>query len=280
MKKWYMYVAIAMVALVLVGCSKDEGTAESTSNTTTPATISPAETAALKDGVYFAMENGYDNYSGWKHAVTLVVEGGKITSIDWDGAHKDGGESKKTRSLNGTYGMNGEAGTWAEQADKAVEYLLANYETKGTTTPDAVAGVSMKVAPLFELATEALAQGPVGYGPYVDGAYHGEEAEYSKSWKYTGDFTVIGGYIVSAKLDAVNENGGDTKRAQSIAGTYGMNGAEGRWIEQALRIESALIENQGVGSISFEGGKTDDIAGVSMTAVTLFNLADQVLVLR
>ncbi len=276
-----MYVAIAMIALVLVGCSKDEGISENTSNTTTPATISPVEkTATLKDGVYFAMEDGYDNYSGWKHAVTLVVEGGKITSVDWDGAHKDGGESKKTRSLNGTYGMNGAEGTWVEQADKAVAYLLANYETKGTATPDAVTGVSMTIAPLFTLTTQALAQGPVGYGPYVDGAYYGEEAEYSKSWKYTGDFTVIGGYIVSAKLDAVNENGEENKRAQSIAGTYGMNGAAGTWIEQAVRIENALIENQGIGSISFEGGKTDDIAGVSMTSVTLFDLADQVLVLR
>ncbi len=282
MKKWYIYVAIVMAAFVLVGCSKDEATTteSSTGNTTAPATISPAETATLQDGVYFAMEDAFDNYSGWKHAVTVVVEGGKIASIDWDGAHKDGGESKKTKSLAGTYGMNGAEGTWVEQADRAVEYLMANYETKGTATPDAVSGVSMTIDPLFVLTTQALAQGPVGYGPYVDGFYYAEEAEYSKSWKYNGSFTVIGGYIVSAKLDAVHENGGDTKRAQSIAGTYGMNGAEGTWVEQAVRIENALIENQGVGSISFEGGKTDDIAGVSMTAVTLFNLAEQAITLR
>ncbi len=275
MKKYGTFLLVLLFTVGLLACGTSQVDAA------TPAeTVSAASAAVLQDGVYFATEDEYSAYSGWKYAVTLVVENGKIASVDWDGAHKKGGESKKTQSLNGTYGMNGAEGTWAEQAEKTIAYFLGNYDSVGTMVPDAIAGVSMTIDPLFTLAAKALAAGPVGYGPYVDGAYSAIEPDTGGSWRYTASFTVISGYVVTADLDAVHKNGGETKEARSLNGTYGMNGAEGTWAEQSARIEQAFIENQGVGALTFYEGKTDDIAGVSITANTLFVLANEALVLR
>ncbi len=277
MKKCITYVMVLLLSLSLVAC----GTAQAGESGSVEAMSSASKASwGIQDGVYFAQEADYSAKSGWKYVVVVEVKDGAIASVDWDGAHKNGGESKKTKSLNGTYGMNGAEGTWAEQSARVVEYLMGNYATSGTMTPDSISGASIDINPLFDLAAQALASGPVGYGPYVDGAYSAMEPVSDSSWRYTADFTVIGGYIVTANWDAVNKNGGDTKKVRSMNGEYNMNGAEGAWHEQAARVEAALLENQGVGTITFAEGKTDDIASVSITSDVLFNLAAEALVQR
>ncbi len=281
MKKWPIC-GLLLIIVTFMACgtatANESGTVEAVSAASSASVAKDA--AWLQDGVYIATEDTYSPYSGWKYVVTLEVQDGSVTSVDWDAAHKDGGESKKVQSMNGTYGMNGAEGAWHEQAEKAISYFMDNHATLGTVVPDAIAGVSMGIDPLFTLATQALMGEPVGYGPYVDGAYSAIEPNTGGSWRYTGDFTVISGYIVSANWDAVHKDGGDTKKVRSLNGTYGMKGAQGTWHEQAARVEAALLENQGAGAIEFTEGKTDDIAGVSISTEVLFTLASEALVLR
>ncbi|MBS4536795.1 FMN-binding protein, partial [Clostridium sp. D2Q-14] len=117
--------ALFVSASVLVGCGADEKEPAST-DTENKTEESSFEAGNYEDGTYFAQEDGFGD-SGWKYVVTLKVEDEKIVEAEWNGAHKDGGTDKITRSESGEYGMveNGEAqASWAEQADLAEDYLL------------------------------------------------------------------------------------------------------------------------------------------------------------
>src|SRR5690606_28677156 len=120
---------------------------------------------------------------------------GKMTSVNWNGLHKDGGLDKKTFSANGLYGMvqkGGAEAEWHEQAAKVEQYLLEkqdlaalNVTDDGAT--DAVSGVSIGVDEFTKLANAALAAGPVEAGPYKDGAYYAEGSAFdaNSGWKDT-----------------------------------------------------------------------------------------------
>jgi len=127
----------------------------------------PVEQGPYKDGAYHAEEAAFSENSGWKYTVDLTVMFGNIESVYWSGAHKDGGDDKKTLSINGEYQMVEKAGAqapWFEQAAKVEAILLESqdptaieYAEDGVHT-DAITGVSISVSPFFTLAQEALAE--------------------------------------------------------------------------------------------------------------------------
>ncbi|WP_138419340.1 FMN-binding protein [Aquibacillus sediminis] len=299
MKKWLTLVLAGIVSLFLItGCGSDNeasGT-EPTNDTEEPATNSeePAsdlEVGNYEDGIYFAQEDGFSD-SGWKYTATLEVESGEIVSADWNGANIAGGDDKDTVSANGEYGMveNGDAqARWHEQAELAEEYLLEIQDptaieyTSDEGHTDAISGVSIHVVEFFDLAEQALANGPVEKGPYADGGYYAEEADFGDSgWKYTASLTVINGNIVAADWNGVHEDGGDDKDTVSANGEYGMveNGdAQARWHEQAELAEEYLLEVQDPTAIEYSSdeGHTDAISGVSIHVVEFFDLAEQAL---
>lgn len=123
----------------------------------------PVGRGQYKDGAYHAEEKSFAEKSGWKYTVDLTVINGNIVAANWNGVHKDGGDDKDTKSMNGEYVMK-EGGTpWHEQAMEAEQFLIDSQDPtaiqysddEGHT--DAISGVSIHVKEFFELAQEALA---------------------------------------------------------------------------------------------------------------------------
>jgi len=125
----------------------------------------PQEPGTYIDGAYHAEDVEFAEQSGFKETVDITVMFGNIVSVNWNATHKDGGDDKKTRSINGEYGLvenGGAQAPWFEQArlsemhliesqdPTAIEYQSDNYHT------DAITGVSIGVSPMFKLAEEAL----------------------------------------------------------------------------------------------------------------------------
>jgi major membrane immunogen (membrane-anchored lipoprotein) len=296
MKKTVM-IAMALMLMVgiMAGCGNNNEAANNEVQNNTPvneakpaddtpaAPVVPAETG-LTDGLYYAEGEFADN--GWKEIVALKVEGGKIVSANWNGLHKDGGLDKKMFSEKGYYGMKakGASSEWHEQAIATEKYLLENQDFSAITLgddgkTDAIAGVSIHINGFTELSEKALAAGPVAAGPYKDGNYYAEAAEFdaNSGWKETVDITVINGRIASASWNGVHKDGGTNKITRSKDGEYGMKakGASSEWHEQAALTESYLLDKQDPAAIAFNAadGKTDAIAGVSIHVNSFVELA-------
>lgn len=244
--------------------------------------------AKYEDGVYFAQES-FTEDSSWKYMVTLVVEDGKITEVEWNGANKAGGTDKKTRSEDGAYGMverGGAQAEWHEQAAKVEAYLLDKQDpakieyTDDEGHTDDIAGVSIHVVEFFDLVEEALENGPVGYGMYKDGAYSYAADEFSHGWKTTVDATVVSGYLVAVNWNALPEEGEKDKKTASADGDYGMvanGGAQSEWHEQVALAEAFVLENQTF-DINYidEDGHTDEITGVSIHVNDMYDVLNDI----
>ena len=293
-KKNFLYMAllVALMIVPLVSCQKEaepQAAAKTETKTEVQKEVTPAA-VSYEDGIYFATEDGYAS-NGWKSVVTIVVDNGKITDVDWNGANVTAGPAKKLVSEAGNYGMKNIAksqGYWHEEAAKAEQYLIDTQDPSAITYKDAdghtddIAGVSIHVSDFFTTAQKALANGPVGRGMYEDGVYFMADSEFPETgWKEYVALTVINGYIVSADWSGVNKMGED-KKLYDAAGKYNMvefGGAQADWSVQAAKAEQYLLDVQDPTKIGYkdEEGHTDDIAGVSVHVSGLMNLADAAL---
>ncbi|GAC44212.1 FMN-binding protein [Paenibacillus popilliae] len=130
-------------------------------------------------------------------------------------------------------------------------------------------------APETETTTPAEEQ-----GQYKDGTYHAEAADFDESsgWKDTLDITVTDGKIAEVNWDAVNKEGGKTKK--ELGEEYGMKnaGSELEWSEQAAKMEEVLIAKQDPAAIAFDTeGKADAVSGVSIHVNGFVKLAEEAL---
>ena len=245
---------------------------------------SPMKVGEYPDGVYFAMEEEFGS-NGWKDAVTVSVEEGQIDEVKWSGVHVMGGPDKRTLSVAGGYAMMSQGNAqseWHVQARSAEEWLVDHQDPTMMTYSDpeghtdVLTSATMRVKVFFELAEKALAAGPVGYGPYIDGYYRAEDRDFDDSgWKNTAQFTVLGGYVVSALWNGVNPEG-DTKKLASKEGRYPMvtrGGAQSEWYEQAALVEEYFMATQGR-MPSITGGRTDAITGATVTVLPFYALAE------
>lgn len=114
-----------------------------------------------RDGTYEAQGNSF--YNGWKNSVRIVVENGYITDVHFDAIPEESGKMKYLSSLQGDYGMvaNSNAQSeWYIQVDKAAVELLKTQDPgkilRSGGNVDAISGVSITIAPHFELAQNAL----------------------------------------------------------------------------------------------------------------------------
>jgi len=280
-----LFVILAAALILAVGCQKEEAAAP---------VQSPDESSSMasgyQDGFYFAQEDSFSERTGWKYMALLEVKDGKIVEAVWNGANVNSGYDKVYQSENGMYGMvenGGAQAPWYEQAAKVEAALIEaqdpsaiSYDSDGYT--DAISGVSIHINEFIELAEEALAQGPVGRGPYKDGYYHAELDEFNRGWKDYVDVTVIGGYIVAVHWSAYPEEGELDKYQFSREGQYGMvenGGAQDPWWVQVDRAEAYLLETQDPAQIEYvdEDGHVDAISGVSIHVKELFSLAEKAL---
>lgn len=302
MKKNLFKLSLIVVLLVamIAGCSSNNATNEA-NNTVADANNSAneavesdtTEEAKYADGVYFAIQDEFNEENGWKQSVTIEVKDGMITTVDWNGVSINAGMNKKELSEAGLYNMvayGNAIAEWHEQAviveayllesqdPTAIQYQEDNYHT------DAITGVSIGVSPMFYLAQEALANGPQEPGPYKDGAYHAEEADFAEKsgFKATLDITVMFGNIESVNWNGVHIDGGDDKKTLSTNGEYGMvanGGAIASWIDQARLAEAYLLESQDPTAIEYQSDNyhSDAISGVTIGVSPMFMLAEEAL---
>ncbi len=135
------------------------------------------------------------------------------------------------------------------------------------------------VAPT-EAPTEAIDE-----NAFDDGVYFAVQEEFSKTgWKYHVIITVEDGKIVDTVWNATNRVPGLDKFTMSEEGNYGMvafGNAQSEWHEQAQATVAYFLENQTYEvSEDFypEGnGKTDTIAGVTITVSDFYELAEEAL---
>lgn len=290
-RAFIVFTVLIVVSALFVSCGNgetEERSAEQETETTTE--TAAAGSGDLADGVYFAMEDQFAERTGWRYNATIEVEDGEIVAAEWNGAHRENGTNKVTRSESGEYGMvaNSDAqAPWFEQAAATEEWLLENQDPSAITYTDdqghtdAISGVSIHVVEFFDLVEEALAQGPVGYGPYEDGVYEATAAQADNGWRNTVSLTVVSGYIVAAEFDALPEEGDKNKEDASIDGDYGMvanSNATVPWYEQIRSAEEWLIQNQDPSALSIaDDGTTDAVSGVSISIDGHFELAAQAL---
>jgi major membrane immunogen (membrane-anchored lipoprotein) len=237
--------------------------------------------ASYRDGVYFAQEDQFPK-SGWKYNVTIVVKNGKIKDVSWNGSNINAGPTKETLSRNGQYGMEARGGAmapWWKQAQAVEKELIKKQDISAITISDsdghtdAVSGATIKVLPFVDLVKEALAAGPVGYGPYKDGTYHAEQAAFDHGYKYAVDVTVTSGYIVAVNWDGLAEDGGKSKAQRSMDGEYGMvanGGAMAPWWEQARAVEDRVLNSQ-------SAVQPDAISGASIGLDPFYTLLNKAL---
>ena len=291
MKLAFMAIVL-LIALVAVGCAKEAAPKAQQAAVAAPApkaTVEPVKTG-LNEEIYFAADEDFAS-SGWKETVTLTVSDGKIVKADWNGVNISGGADKKTFDKAGKYNMVkfGKAqAEWSVQAERAEKYLIATQDPKAISyknaegNTDDIAGVSVHVSGFFALAEKALAAGPVGRGPYTDGAYFAIEDQFGSSgWKEYVSLTVLNGRIAAINWSGVNR-AGDDKKAFDKAGNYNMvkfGKAQDEWSVQAKRAEDFLVQKQDLKAIKYTDaeGHTDDIAGVSIHVSGMYALVEKAL---
>ena len=250
----------------------------------------PVGKGKYKDGAYYAEQEGYTK--NFKYTASLTVINGNIVAADWNGVNINGGKDKDTLSADGEYGLVAKGGAqseWHEQAAKAEAYLLQTQDPTAITYKDDeghtddIAGVSIHVIEFFDIAKEALDKGPIAAGPYKDGFYYAQEAEFSKGFKYMAHVAVKNGTIVGVDFNGIaEEEGAPDKDTFSKSGEYGLvakGGAQAEWHEQATKSEDYLLKTQDPTAITYkdDAGHTDDIAGVSIHVIEFFTLAEQAL---
>ena len=115
-----------------------------------------------EDGVYYA-EGEFREDNAWKEVVALTVEGGKITSVNWNALNKEGGPDKKEAARQGKYGMikAGAIAEWHEQAEKAEQFLIETQDLDAFALnedgkTDAVSGVTINLKGFVDVVKKAL----------------------------------------------------------------------------------------------------------------------------
>lgn len=153
--------AVAVLSTAsLVGCSSNNNSNNSNANVETSADATET-TGTYVDGTYEKVADEAEN--GYTYKVTMVVEGGKITSLDWDATDEEG-NSKKQLAIDGTYVMTEDGLNWAEQSDALCQFVIDNQSLDGLTLTDedghtdAVSGVSIKIGSFIEFVQDCMDQ--------------------------------------------------------------------------------------------------------------------------
>lgn len=118
---------------------------------------------------------------------------------------------------------------------------------------------------------------------WADGKYFAATDTFDEKtgWKETLTIEVKDGKIATVDWNGVSINAGEDKKNASKNGKYPMvekGGAKAPWHEQAASLEKFLIEKQDVAAIVVkDDGKSDTVAGVSITVSEFAKLAEKAL---
>jgi len=121
----------------------------------------------------------------------------------------------------------------------------------------------------------------VNEGDYKEGTYFGS---YTDSYGTTPSVATAvvyvddSGMIKSVFLDTTYSKNNTLTTKKTLGEAYGMkpkSEVEKEWFEQVNLIEAKVIENQDLSFITLDDeGKTDSIAGVTMSVSALYNALD------
>lgn len=252
----------------LPGMSLGAAPAQESKTEANPAVDTAALT--LNDGTYTVNTTEADQ-NGFTEEMTMVVEGGKITSVVWDCVDADGNR-KSVLSENGQYTMTEDGPTWKEQADSLAAALVENQslnvftmDEQGKT--DAVSGVSISIGGFVSLAEQCMQEAAgTKTAALNDGTYEAKAADFDKSgYMDVMTMTVKDGKITEVVWDNVDANG-NKKSVLSQNGEYAMTEDGPIWKEQAESLAAELVAKQSLDTFAMdEQGKTDAVSGVSIS---------------
>jgi major membrane immunogen (membrane-anchored lipoprotein) len=210
-----------------------------------------------RDGFYFAQDAAYAA-NGMKNQVVLQVQGGRITSANWNiVSYQAGAADLKAVAAS----AGGSAATWAGNAKKAEDALVSSQNANATSVSGVPANFS--VEPFFALVRRALAAAPIARGSYTkDGWYYAAtDAADTYHTRNTALITVVNGTIVDALWNGILQMQGITnpsKMITSIAGGYPMPAPQGLWHIQAARAAQALVTAGDPSKIAVKANQTTD----------------------
>lgn len=228
--------------------------------------------AMLQDGLY--VERASEPKDGYTSQVTLTVENGKISAVNWENIAEDG-SLKSVLAQNGEYVMTETGLNWSEQANALAAYVIEHQGLEGLTIDDAgktdaVAGVSISIGDFINQTKAAITRAATAklVKPAVllkDGNYQVTGAEPHNGYTSQVSLTVKNGRIHEILWDALDEKG-VSKRLLADTGEYVMTENGPTWTQQANAIATSAIENQGINHITLDAeGKTDAVASVSIS---------------
>ena len=241
----------------------------------------PLDGAVYTDGSYEAKAEAPDD-NGFVEQVTMTVENGKITEMNWDCVKEDG-TRKSELAENGEYVMTEDGLNWAEQSRALTDAMIENQSLgfltmDEQTKTDAVAGVSISVGGFEKLARQCMEEAAGISAPVTlaDGSYEAQAASADDNgFVEQVTMTVENGKITEMNWDCVKEDG--TRKSELAEnGEYVMTEDGLNWAEQSRALTDAVIENQSLGFLTMdEQTKTDAVAGVSISVGGFYQLAQE-----
>lgn len=166
MKKMFIWgLIISIVLVVSVGCTKpntgtdntgtnNNGTNNNGTNNTGTNNNNAGNEATLTDGTFNA--EGEPDERGWKGTIEITVEGGKITTVNYDEVNDKG--AKKSEDTEYAKSMKDASGVTPAEAFQQLETSLT--ETQDVDAVEAVTGATDSSNRFKNLAKEALNQNP------------------------------------------------------------------------------------------------------------------------
>ena len=241
----------------------------------------PLDGAVFADGTYEAKADAPDD-NGFTEQVTMTVENGKITQMNWDSISEDG-TKKSDLAKNGEYVMTEDGLNWAEQSQALTDAVIENQSLgfltmDEQTKTDAVAGVSISVGSFEQLARQRMEEA-AGISPALtltDGTYEAQADEADDNgFTEQVTMTVANGKITEMNWDSISEDG--TKKSDLAKnGEYVMTEDGLNWAEQSQALTDAVIDHQSLDFLTMdEQTKTDAVAGVSISVGSFADLAQQ-----
>lgn len=153
MKKIYALAIIALVSIfALVGC----GTSNSKESTSTTKSTS-SNSSTYKDGTYKGTYDKADK-RGWKPQISIVIQKGKITKVDFDEIDKNG--KLKTEDVNYGKSMKKKNGIEPKEYIPKLNQQLINSQT--ALKVDGITGATESTTKFKELSKAVLEKAKTG----------------------------------------------------------------------------------------------------------------------
>jgi len=214
MKRWMIALTVVLaMTLMLVACGNDdveEGNAENSNvNTTEQAPQTVVAGADMQDGTYTLQETDFDE-NGWKVFMEMTVEGGKITSSNYNYEDNDG--QLKTEDEGYQEMMKDKSGVGPQEFVKQLNDGLV--ATQDAQLVDIVTGATHSSEIFVNYAQQLIQAAQNGNTETItidntaalqDGTYSLAEKNIgSTGWKVIMDITVDAGKITTADYNYLN----------------------------------------------------------------------------